>query len=69
MFIVILIDIAIIIYHDFSVNDEVATKIICYTRSTPAIHQLPAVYPNSALSSTELLQLSDSMRRLICEKV
>ena len=69
MFTVILIDIAIIFYHDFSENDEVATKIICYTRSTPAIHQLPAVYPNSALSYNEVLQLSDNMRRLICEKV
>lgn len=57
----------------FSEDNEdykVATKLICYTRSTPTIHQLPAMYPRSASSSYEEFQSSDDLiKRIICEKV
>ena len=53
----------------FSGNGKVATKLICYTRSTPSIHQLPAMYPRS-LSSVEQLQQSNNLvEDLICDKV
>ena len=55
----------------FSGNGKVATKLICYTRSTPSIHQLPAMYPRTtALSSAEQLQQSNNLvEDLICDKV
>ena len=55
----------------FSGNGKVATKLICYTRSTPSIHQLPAMYPRiTALPSAEQLQQSNNLvEDLICDKV
>ena len=55
----------------FSGNGKVATKIICYTRSTPSIHQLPPMYPRTtAVSSTEQLQQSNNLvDDLICDEV
>lgn len=57
-------------FYNFSGNNKVATKLICYTRSTPSIHQLPAVHPRRAFSSTEeLLQSNKYIEDLICDKV
>ena len=51
-------------------DNKVATKLICYIRSSPSIHQLPAVYPRTALSHTEEFQSSDDLiKSLIYEKV
>ena len=52
----------------FSGNGKVATKLICYTRSTPSIHQLPAMYPKAALPSAEQPS-NDLVEDLICDKV
>ena len=54
----------------FSDDDKIATKLICYTRSTPSIHQLPAVFPRTTFYSAEELQKSnDLVKHLICDKV
>ena len=54
----------------FSGDGKIATKLICYTRSTPLIHQLPAMYPRTKFSSTEELQQSNGhIEDLICDKV
>ena len=51
-------------------NGKVATKLICYTRSTPSIHQLPVVHPKATFSSDkELQQSNDHIKNLICSKV
>ena len=52
----------------YSGNGKVATKLICYTRSTPSIHQLPAMYPKAALPSAEQPS-NDLVEDLICDKV
>ena len=56
------------LYHLSDNNEDikVATKMICYTRTTSTIHELPAVYPNSSLSE---LQSDNDIKNLICEKV
>ena len=59
----------IIYLYNFSDNNEdnkVATKIICYTRSTPTIHELPVVYPSTSLSEFQSL---DDIKNFIFEKV
>ena len=54
----------------FSDNGKIATKLICYTRSTSSIHQLPAMYPRTTFSSVEGLQQSNGhIEDLICDKV
>ena len=54
----------------FSNDEKVATKLICYTRSTSSIHQLPAVFPRTSFYSPEELQQSKNcIENLICEKV
>ena len=54
----------------FSDDNKIATKLICYTRSTPSIHQLPAMYPRTTFSSAEELQQSNGhIEDLICDKV
>ena len=54
----------------FSGDRKIATKLICYTRSTPSIHQLPAIYPTTTFSSAEeLQQLNGHIEDLICDKV
>ena len=54
----------------FSGDNKIATKLICYTRSTPSIHQLPAMYPRTTFSSAEELQQSNGhIEDLICDKV
>ena len=54
----------------FSNDDKVATKLICYTRSTPSIHQLPTMFPRMSFCDTEELQQSKKcIEDLIYEKV
>ena len=54
----------------FSGEDKIATKLICYTRSTPSIHHLPAVFPRTTFCSAEDLQKSNNVvEDLICDKV
>ena len=53
----------------FSDDDKVATKLICYTRSTPSIHQLPAVYPRATFSSAEEQQSNGHIEDLVYDKV
>ena len=54
----------------FSNDGTVATKLICYTRSTSSIHQLPAVFPRTSFYTPEELQQSKyCIENLICEKV
>ena len=55
----------------FSNDNKVASKLICYTRSTQVIHQLPALYPRIAsfYSTEELQQSKHHIVDLICEKV
>ena len=54
----------------FSGDDKVATKVICYTRSSSSIHQLPVSFPKAAFSSAEELQQSTKyVKDLIYDKV
>ena len=54
----------------FSSDEKVATKLICYTRSTSSIRQLPAVFPRTSFYSPEELQQSKNcIENLICDKV
>ena len=48
-------------------DDKVPAKLICYTRSSPSIHQLPAVFPSH--STEELQQSKHIIENLISEKV
>ena len=50
-------------------GEKVPTKLICYTRSTPSIHQLPAVFPSHSTDHEELQQLKMFIEKLIIEKV
>ena len=50
-------------------GDQIATKIICYTRSSSLIHQLPTVYPRSTDSTAEDKSSKQYIETLICEKV
>ena len=54
----------------FSNDDGIATKIICYTRSTSSIHQLPPAFPSkSFFSAEELQQFKTSIKDLVCKEV
>jgi len=58
--------------HDapISTQNKVANKMICYTRSNSSIHQLPAAYPRSALSTAEEFEKSEQLiEKLIYDKV
>jgi len=53
----------------FSNDDKVTTKLICYIQSTPSIHQLPPVYPDTILSPEEFQKYKYRIVDLIYEKV
>ena len=53
----------------FSNDNEVATKLICYTRSTSSIHQLPEMFPRTFYSDEEFHQSKMHIEDFICEKV
>ena len=50
----------------------VSTKLVCFTRFTPEINQLPSVHPPDALplsSSTVDARMIETMQKMICEEV
>jgi len=60
----------VLIFFIFSLENTIATKLICYTRSNSSIHQLPATYPRSALSTPEEFEKAEQLvEKLIYEKV
>ena len=50
-------------------GDKIATKLICYTRSSSLVHQLPIVYPRSTVSTPENETSKQYIEAVIYEKV
>jgi len=53
----------------FSSGDEIATKLICYTRSSSIIHHLPTEYPKTTDSASASEVSKQYIEALIFEKV